>query len=66
VVRRGSTAFSLIYPGVLEWRLRGGEELSFFSPLVDEPPDASGRSEIYLRAGFPESMPELSPPTRDV
>jgi len=47
------TAFAFLYPAVLEGWLRGGAELSFFSPLADEPPDASATA-IYLPGGYPE------------
>ena len=46
-------AFAFAYASVLEgWRAQGAE-LSFFSPLADEPPD--GRADaIYLPGGYPE------------
>lgn len=47
------TAFAFLYPAVLEGWLRGGAELSFFSPLADESPDASATA-IYLPGGYPE------------
>ncbi len=47
------SAFAFLYPAVLEGWLRGGAELSFFSPLADEPPDASATA-IYLPGGYPE------------
>jgi cobyrinic acid a,c-diamide synthase len=46
-------AFAFLYPAVLEGWLRGGAELSFFSPLADEAPDASATA-IYLPGGYPE------------
>jgi cobyrinic acid a,c-diamide synthase len=47
------TAFAFLYPAVLEGWLRDGAELSFFSPLADEAPDASATA-IYLPGGYPE------------
>jgi cobyrinic acid a,c-diamide synthase len=47
------SAFAFLYPAVLEGWLRGGAALSFFSPLADEPPDASATA-IYLPGGYPE------------
>lgn len=47
------TAFAFLYPAVLEGWLRGGAELSFFSPLANEAPDASATA-IYLPGGYPE------------
>jgi len=47
------SAFAFLYPAVLEGWLRGGAELSFFSPLADEPPDAAATA-IYLPGGYPE------------
>ncbi len=46
-------AFSFAYPHLLQgWREQGAE-LSFFSPLADEAPDA-GCDAIYLPGGYPE------------
>jgi cobyrinic acid a,c-diamide synthase len=46
-------AFLFIYAAVLEgWRQRGAE-LSFFSPLADEPPDPATDA-VYLPGGYPE------------
>jgi len=46
-------AFAFCYPYVLEaWR-RVGCELSFFSPLDDEPP-AEDADAVYLPGGYPE------------
>lgn len=46
-------AFAFIYPHLLDgWRARGAE-LSFFSPLADEPP-ALDADAIYLPGGYPE------------
>ena len=46
-------AFSFIYPHILEdWRLQGAE-ISYFSPLQDEAPDATADA-IYLPGGYPE------------
>ena len=46
-------AFAFCYPYVLDaWR-RGGCELSFFSPLDDEPP-ARDADAVYLPGGYPE------------
>ena len=45
-------AFCFAYPAVLEgWRSQG-TELSFFSPLADEPPAAADA--VYLPGGYPE------------
>ena len=47
------TAFSFIYPHVLDdWRAQGAE-LILFSPLADEAPDA-GADAVYLPGGYPE------------
>jgi cobyrinic acid a,c-diamide synthase len=46
-------AFTFVYPHLLsDWR-RQGAELTFFSPLADEPPDAQADA-IYLPGGYPE------------
>ncbi len=46
-------AFAFCYPYVLDaWR-RAGCELSFFSPLADEPP-AEEADAVYLPGGYPE------------
>jgi cobyrinic acid a,c-diamide synthase len=46
-------AFCFAYPALLEgWRTQG-TELSFFSPLADEPPSAIADS-VYLPGGYPE------------
>jgi cobyrinic acid a,c-diamide synthase len=46
-------AFAFLYPAVLEGWMRGGAELSFFSPLADEAP-ASAADAVYLPGGYPE------------
>lgn len=46
-------AFSFLYPHLLEdWRAAGAE-LSFFSPLSNDAPDA-GADAVYLPGGYPE------------
>jgi len=46
-------AFLFAYPAVLEaWR-RQGAEVSFFSPLADEPPEPLADA-VYLPGGYPE------------
>jgi cobyrinic acid a,c-diamide synthase len=46
-------AFCFAYPALLEsWR-RQGAELTYFSPLADEPPCAAADS-VYLPGGYPE------------
>ncbi|WP_417311009.1 cobyrinate a,c-diamide synthase [Devosia sp.] len=46
-------AFAFLYPHLLEdWR-RAGAELSFFSPLADEAPEASADA-VFLPGGYPE------------
>jgi cobyrinic acid a,c-diamide synthase len=47
------TAFSFAYPAVLEGWQRQGADLSFFSPLADEPP-AEDADAVYLPGGYPE------------
>jgi cobyrinic acid a,c-diamide synthase len=46
-------AFLFTYPAALEGWRRHGAELSFFSPLADETPDAAADA-IYLPGGYPE------------
>jgi cobyrinic acid a,c-diamide synthase len=46
-------AFLFIYPAVLHGWRRLGVELSFFSPLADEPPDPTAGA-VYLPGGYPE------------
>jgi cobyrinic acid a,c-diamide synthase len=46
-------AFLFAYPAVLEGWRRQGAELSFFSPLADETPDAAADA-VYLPGGYPE------------
>ena len=46
-------AFVFAYPAMLEGWRRAGAELSFFSPLADEPPDRNADA-IYLPGGYPE------------
>ena len=46
-------AFAFLYPAILEGWMRGGAELSFFSPLADEAP-AAGVDAVYLPGGYPE------------
>ncbi|WDR06587.1 cobyrinate a,c-diamide synthase [Devosia rhodophyticola] len=46
-------AFAFIYPHLLEGWRQTGAELSFFSPLADEAPDASADA-VYLPGGYPE------------
>ena len=46
-------AFCFAYDAILQdWR-REGTELSFFSPLADEPPEPAADS-VYLPGGYPE------------
>jgi cobyrinic acid a,c-diamide synthase len=46
-------AFCFTYPALLDgWRCQGAE-LSFFSPLANEPPDRFADS-VYLPGGYPE------------
>lgn len=46
-------AFAFLYPHVLDGWRRAGAELSFFSPLAGQAPDA-GCDAIYLPGGYPE------------
>jgi len=46
-------AFAFAYPAVLDGWRRAGAELSFFSPLADQGPDA-GCDAAYLPGGYPE------------
>ena len=46
-------AFVFAYPAVLDGWRRAGAELSFFSPLADEPPDPNADA-VYLPGGYPE------------
>jgi cobyrinic acid a,c-diamide synthase len=47
------TAFAFAYPAVLDGWRKLGAELSFFSPLAGEGPDA-GADAVYLPGGYPE------------
>lgn len=46
-------AFAFCYPATAEGWRAGGAELSFFSPLADEAPEA-GADAVYLPGGYPE------------
>jgi cobyrinic acid a,c-diamide synthase len=46
-------AFAFAYPALLEGWREAGAELSFFSPLADEPPDPAADA-VYLPGGYPE------------
>jgi cobyrinic acid a,c-diamide synthase len=46
-------AFAFLYPHLLTGWRRHGAELSFFSPLANEPPSAQADA-IYLPGGYPE------------
>jgi cobyrinic acid a,c-diamide synthase len=46
-------AFGFAYPGVLAGWREAGAELSFFSPLADEAPDAAADA-VHLPGGYPE------------
>jgi cobyrinic acid a,c-diamide synthase len=46
-------AFRFAYPVVIEGWRRAGAELSFFSPLANEPPPTSTDA-VYLPGGYPE------------
>jgi cobyrinic acid a,c-diamide synthase len=46
-------AFAFAYPATLDgWRAQGAE-ITFFSPLADEPPDP-GSDAVFLPGGYPE------------
>jgi cobyrinic acid a,c-diamide synthase len=45
--------FAFAYPAVLDGWRRAGAEILPFSPLADEPPDASADA-VYLPGGYPE------------
>jgi cobyrinic acid a,c-diamide synthase len=47
------TAFSFAYPHILEGWKKSGAELSFFSPLNNEPPDPEADA-VFLPGGYPE------------
>lgn len=47
------TAFAFSYPHLLDFWRSEGAELSFFSPLSDEPP-APDADAVYLPGGYPE------------
>jgi cobyrinic acid a,c-diamide synthase len=55
-------AFAFAYPDILaDWRDQGAE-ISFFSPLDDQPPD-SACDAVYLPGGYPElHAPRLAAP----
>ncbi|WP_289035408.1 cobyrinate a,c-diamide synthase [uncultured Roseibium sp.] len=46
-------AFSFAYPHLLDGWKKAGAELSFFSPLEDQPPQSDADA-IYLPGGYPE------------
>ena len=46
-------AFCFAYPALLEGWQSEGAELTFFSPLADEPPGAAADA-VYLPGGYPE------------
>ncbi len=46
-------AFAFCYPWLLEGWRGAGAEISFFSPLADEAPDAAADA-VYLPGGYPE------------
>lgn len=46
-------AFAFLYPHLLDGWRQHGAELSFFSPLADEPP-ADSVDAVYLPGGYPE------------
>ena len=46
-------AFAFAYPHVLDGWRAAGAELSFFSPLADEPPSVQADA-VYLPGGYPE------------
>jgi cobyrinic acid a,c-diamide synthase len=47
------TAFSFLYPHLLDGWRQAGAELSFFSPLADEAPDPAADA-VFLPGGYPE------------
>ena len=49
----GDDAFCFAYPVIINGWRREGAELSFFSPLANEPPDAAADA-VYLPGGYPE------------
>jgi cobyrinic acid a,c-diamide synthase len=46
-------AFCFAYPAIIKGWRREGAELSFFSPLANEPPDPAADA-LYLPGGYPE------------
>ena len=46
-------AFCFAYPELIEGWRREGADLSFFSPLANEPPDTAADA-VYLPGGYPE------------
>ncbi|MEO5804972.1 cobyrinate a,c-diamide synthase [Devosia sp.] len=46
-------AFAFLYPHLLDGWRQAGAELSFFSPLADEAPDAAADA-VFLPGGYPE------------
>jgi len=46
-------AFCFVYPAVLDGWRRQGAEVTFFSPLADEPPDPAADA-VYMPGGYPE------------
>ena len=46
-------AFGFAYPALIEGWRREGAEIRFFSPLANQPPDASVDA-VYLPGGYPE------------
>ncbi len=46
-------AFSFIYPHILDGWQKSGAEMTFFSPLNDEAPEARSDA-VYLPGGYPE------------
>ncbi len=46
-------AFRFIYPALIDSWQKAGAELSFFSPLADQPPDPAADA-VYLPGGYPE------------
>ena len=46
-------AFAFAYPAMLDGWRRAGAELSFFSPLADEPADETADA-VFLPGGYPE------------